>query len=368
VDDLTKAYLSKKFKEYYESARLDLPRDFEKREWAFVPFEKLPDFFMQRHVSFTSEEELRSSILSSPPAHVFYSSACYSNPEDPMERKNWLYADLIFDIDADHLPLKNKNIESAIKAAKKEIIRLHSILQRDFGVSERQMKIVFSGGRGYHLHVFDEELQRLGSAERREIIDYLSINPPAGRSLQLNRVRRCMLSYFKDLKRKGRLKEVLKRNGIRKTEKIERTLEMLLTNRELEKRFISGEFEFKSRNKNFQNFVSKVAKMCVSKHSIHLDAPVTADIKRLIRFPGSIHGKSGLITMEVDIDSIREFDPFKDAIAFGDEKVKLTILPEESVKLRLGGEEFKFRGGERAVAPEFVAIHLLCRGVARYGH
>ncbi|MBO8182065.1 MAG: DNA primase catalytic subunit PriS [Archaeoglobus sp.] len=370
MDDFTKAYLSKKFKEYYEKADLIPPPNFERREWAFVPFEKLPDFFMQRHISFGSLEELKAHILSSPPVHIFYSSACYTNPEEPMEKKGWLYADLIFDIDADHLPLKDKSMENALKVAKKEIIKLSETLQKDFGIAEKDMKIVFSGGRGYHIHVYDRDFQLLGSPERREIVDYLSINSPAeGRSLQIARIRRCVLAFFKNKDKKGELAEFLKKNGIR-ADKTKKALEILARDKELGKRFIRGEYDLKriSRGKKFQEMVSKLFETCASKHSIHIDAPVTADIKRLIRFPGSIHGKSGLKTMEVELNSIDDFDPFEDAIAFGDEKVKLTILPESDINVRMGGENFRFKAGEKVEAPEFVAIHLLCRGVARYGH
>jgi len=370
VDELTKAYLSKKFKEYYSKANLTPPPDFEKREWAFVPFETLPDFFMQRHLSFESLEHLKAYILSSPPAHVFYSSACYLKPKEPMEKKGWLYADLIFDIDADHLPLKDKSMETALKVAKKEIIRLSEILQRDFGISEKDMKIVFSGGRGYHIHVYDRDFQLLGSPERREIVDYLSINSPTnGKSLQMARVRKCVLAFFRNKEKEGKFTEFLKRSGIR-SERTKKDLKDLISNKQLGRKFIRGEYDLRkiSKGKRFQNMISRILDVCTSKHSIHIDAPVTADVKRLIRFPGSIHGKSGLKTMEIDLNSIEEFDPFADAIAFGDEKVKLTISPEKDVKIQMRGEKFRFKAGERVTAPEFVAIHLLCRGVARYGH
>lgn len=366
MDYLTKTYLSKKFREYYEKVRLIPPPKIERREWAFVSLDRLPDFFMQRHISFSSLDELKAHLLSSPPLHVFYSSACYENPDEPMERKGWICADLIFDIDADHLPLKNKSMENALSVAKREVLRLYDVLQKDFGVDGRKMKVVFSGGRGYHIHVYDEDLQHLGSPERREIVDYLSINSPlTGRSLQVARVRRCVLSFFRDLSRKGKLVDFLKKKGVR-SEKTMKALEMLVSDRELGKMFIRGDYELRTRGKNFQKLLSKVFDACVAKHTIHIDAPVTADIKRLIRFPGSIHGKSGLRTMEVDVDGIQEFDPFIDAIAFGDEKVKLTVFPGVDIKLRMGGERFRFKAGEMVEVPEFVAVHLLCRGLARY--
>ena len=47
--DLTKLFLIKKFREYYERNDIELPKEFEKREFAIVPLESSPDFFMIRH-------------------------------------------------------------------------------------------------------------------------------------------------------------------------------------------------------------------------------------------------------------------------------------------------------------------------------
>ncbi len=44
------------------------------------------------------------------------------------------------------------------------------------------MSVVFSGGRGYHIHVRDPRVFSFGSDERREIVDYL-----AGRGLAMDR-------------------------------------------------------------------------------------------------------------------------------------------------------------------------------------
>ena len=52
--DLTKLFLIKKFKEYYKNVKIDLPREFNKREFAIVPLEFLPEFVMIRHLSFKS--------------------------------------------------------------------------------------------------------------------------------------------------------------------------------------------------------------------------------------------------------------------------------------------------------------------------
>uniref|UniRef100_A0A7C3RA74 DNA primase small subunit PriS n=1 Tax=Archaeoglobus fulgidus TaxID=2234 RepID=A0A7C3RA74_ARCFL len=333
---LTKLYLKKKFEEYYLKNDIELPREFKKREFAFVPLESLPDFVMHRHVSFSSETDFRAYVLSNVPAHIYFSSAYYERPaENRMEDKGWLGADLIFDVDADHLPVKTKSFEKALEMAKREIKKLAAILRADFGI--RDMKTYFSGGRGYHVHVHDEDFLQLGSAERREIVDYLRLNSPMivsdGRIVDSNAARR-ILNYLK-----------------KKVESDETFGKKLK---------ISPE-DFK-KEKPSRKIIRALGKFDCSPLSVHIDAPVTADVKRLIRLPGSLHGKTGLRVTEVeDIDS---FDPLQDAIAFSEEEVTVRIT--KKIRLRIGDFEGRVYPG-RVKLPEYAAVFLICRGFADYG-
>ncbi len=210
---LTKLFLKKKFEEYYSKNDIELPREFKRREFAFVPLEALPDFVMHRHISFRSEIDFRAYVLSNVPAHIYFSSAYYERPdEDRMEDKGWLGADLIFDVDADHLPVKTQSFEMSFELAKREIKKLTGVLRADFGI--RDMKTYFSGGRGYHVHVHDEEFLSLGSAERREIVDYLRLNSPkivVGDTIANSNAARRILNYLrKKLEEDKRLASKLK--------------------------------------------------------------------------------------------------------------------------------------------------------------
>ncbi|MEM1999392.1 MAG: DNA primase catalytic subunit PriS [Archaeoglobaceae archaeon] len=309
-----KQYLIKKFSEFYSKHRIDLPREFKKREFAFVPFESIPEFVMRRHVSFESEEEFRGYVAKNVPAHVYYSSAYYENPgEEKMEKKGWIGADLIFDIDGDHLPIKTKNIASLLERTKIEVKKLIKLLKTDFGVKE--VEIFFSGGRGYHVHVLDEDFRYLEAPERREIIDYLTLNNPR------------LFGNFPESNAEIRVKRYLSKKGI------------------------------PERNWKKEKFI----KSAIDALRVYIDAPVTADVKRLIRMPGTLHGKSGLRVTKVE--DIETFDPFRDAIAFGEEKVRVRIL--KKVKMKMGGYEFNFSPGDSAEIPEFSAIYLICRGLAK---
>ena len=92
------------------------------------------------------------------------------------------------------------------------------------------------------------------------------------------------------------------------------------------------------------------------------DEPVTSDIKRLIRLPGSIHGGSGLIARMVD--DLDDFDPLVDAVIFSEEEKK--IISDRNMEVRMMDNTYKIKKGENKV-PEFVAVFLICRGVAEYG-
>ncbi len=78
-------------------------------------------------------------------------------------------ADFIFDIDCDMLP--TKTLEEAYFYA----LKLAEIMRQVYGFQE--VLLVFSGRRGYHIHVQDFEATRLDLQARREIVDRLTKNP-----------------------------------------------------------------------------------------------------------------------------------------------------------------------------------------------
>jgi DNA primase small subunit len=93
-----------------------------------------------------------------------------------------------------------------------------------------------------------------------------------------------------------------------------------------------------------------------------VDEPVTSDIKRLIRLPQSLHGKTGLKVVPMTRDKLDEFDPLRDAIPdiFPDDPVKVAV--KEKVDIRLRGERFCLEGTTEI--PTFAAVFLVCRRMA----
>lgn len=353
MDTITKSFIRQKFSEYYARGGIYIPRRFAEREWAFVSIDSLPDFVMNRHIAFESEIEVRGYLIKNPPLHAYYSSAYYENPgAERMDEKGWGGADLIFDIDADHLP------KGGLSEAKKQIIRLYDLLEEDFGVKD--MIIVFSGGRGYHIHVYDEEFLGLGSNERREIVDYLMLDSlefseALPQASQYARVAGCMAKIIERSISQGKAMEVF---GLRK-KTFEKLGEIFSRNRDS---IYRGDFRVlpKTVRKRLYGIFNK----CTDYLRIHVDPPVTADVKRLIRLPGSLHGKTSLRVTELTRDEVESFNPFEDAVIFGDEQVRVRV--KTGVRFRLMGEEFRLAKGKH-VLPEFAALYLICRNVALYG-
>ena len=149
--------------DYYWHAPLYEPPEFTRREFGF---RKNGDK-MVRHKSFSSVQKLRTYLIETAPDHVYFSSSKYKDPAAyPMEdkKKGWVGSDLVFDIDYDHLK------RPTLREAKKQSEKLMVILKDDLGF--KKLLYVDSGSRGFHVHVQDECVQKLGNPERREIADF----------------------------------------------------------------------------------------------------------------------------------------------------------------------------------------------------
>jgi len=180
MDDRTLAYVKGRFGDYYrgsvtppdfgDEGNAVEPRASDEREWAFISF----GGGMVRHKSLLDLGSLDTWLADTKPQHVYYSSARYDRPEaQAMSDKGWRGADLIFDLDADHLrdASPDDTYAEMLAKCKDALFRLLEFVEGDLGFEDTL--VVFSGGRGYHVHVYDDRAQNLGSDERREIVDYV---------------------------------------------------------------------------------------------------------------------------------------------------------------------------------------------------
>lgn len=394
----TEQIIRQKFQQYYLSSntRLALPPKMEEREYGFLLFKEK---FMVRHRAFKSQEALLLAIRDLVPAHVYFSTAYYRDPTAPMEEKGWEGADLVFDIDADHLdtPCKPTHdswkckacstigrgstpkicpkcksdrfeeqtwlCENCLQHSKEETSKLLEMLFSDLGLDPANIRVFFSGHRGYHVHVYSQQLARLGEAERRELVDYVL---GQGLETQLHDIDETAAGGVKIVEGpqmgqpgwRGRI--VL---GI--YDLLGENVETLGLGPAQVKSLRAWDREELFR-KPFWSSVKGVgfstwrtlALKAVSKRSARIDTVVTTDVHRLIRLPGTLNGHTGLLAVRVPGEEIDGFDPFAESPAFhGQMRIRVKDAPE----FRLGEKRFGPFRDEMVELPAAAAMLLLCK-------
>jgi len=377
----TRLFIRQRFSDYYDKTRIYPPSSVEQREFGFIFFEEnYPDnIWMRRHMGFSSGEMMQDYLKSLVPAHAYYSTAYYRTPQAPvMGEKDWLGADLIFDLDADHI--MRGSYEDMLARIKEETLKLLSILDCELGIDMRTVKLVFSGGRGYHVHIQEIAFRDFGSQERRELIDYLcgtGINPSILlREWQENRrgwherYRTVLISYLNSLQERttGEAEaELAALKGIGSTyaERFVRMIPDLING--LNKRPSSILLRDQTIHRVFNALsAERESPMLplIHESAVQPDEPVTTDVRRLIRLPGSLHAKSGFKAIPLEIKDFESFDPLVDAVAFGDRSIPVNSPKEYEISML--GSRYDVPKGESKV-PEAVALFLCCRGMADIG-
>jgi len=456
----TKQYLRKRFGDYYQNAGLVLPHELLKREWGFILFDELPEVVMRRHKAFFSEGEALEYLRGMVPAHAYHSAAYYKFPgAGTMKEKQWQGADLIFDLDADHLPLKPRSYAEMLSNVKTETRKLLDFLLDDFGFSESNINMVFSGGRGYHIHVRDPKVLSLESAERREIVDYLSgtgltvyclftpekyIVHESGKSKKKEldapkriisfenqeggfgwgkRVSKHLVSYLRKLSSKeehialGEISSAIYLfDGTfeappKETKEIACQIFQLkmehpswsskriiqeIANNTIPESLIQNILSYGSgarkiiniaRSENAINMIQKdgivdftgvpqffeiILQDTINEFGVQMgtktDEPVTADVKRLIRMPSSLHGGSGMRVVPLTLPEFEKFEPLRDAVVFSEKEVQIEVIPPlkpQNSLVEMKGKSISVKEGINSL-PEYAAMYLMCRGAAEY--
>ena len=381
-------FLRNRFKDYYDSASIKLPERFARREYAFVLFGGRG---MLRHIGFNKKNNFSVFLKDRSPQHVYYSSAYYQTPDAPkMQEKNWMGAELIFDLDSDHLPGAEKmSYAESLEQVKKEFYKLvNDFLLNDFGFDEKNLDLYFSGGRGYHCHVTDPDIFDMDSNERREIVDYITgrdLNDslvfhematgrksyknrvyPTGKTLKMpkpdepgwrGRISRGIIDIIDEIKKSKHPIEKLKEYGVKEADAKKLLADL---SEERIKRIKEGNLDqSKTIRKFFLN--NALRKTAVSIGAGETDEPVTCDIKRLIRLPGSLHGKTGFKVQKISIDELKNFDPLQDVVVLPDDPVNVDLRKEFNINMN--GENFSLTEGKIEV-PTFLAVFLIGRKMA----
>ena len=396
--DQNSRFLLKSFRKYYKENSPIMPERFTKREFGFMFFDRQ---IVQRHMGFPNTDELRRFMIAQVPSHSYYSTAYYRKPGAPtMEEKEWLGADLIFDLDADHLEgAENMSYSEMMEKIKKEMMNLSdSFLFADLGFGEKDIHLTFSGGRGYHAHIPSKDVLTLGTHERRELVDYITCSglnidwifpfqkvatsqfktstgsrtnvakdrlvPPADAGGWRGKMRMGLMDVVNDF---CDLDPKILRRAYPSITSNSSTIINIQEDIRSSRKVIFEKNTMATMNRNSQEMLVKVMKEDVAPTlSAEVDKPVTPDIKRLIRLPGSVHGKTGLRETPITRQQLTDFDPLEDAVPSSYSDVPVRITMRRDFEFKMKGETFKLSG--ETEAPEFAAIFLIGRKVADHGH
>ncbi len=356
------SFLKTIIREYYKRRPLEEPPNLHKRE---IALESLEDGVYIRHLAFPYIEQLYNYILSiKTPLHLYYSSALYANPSAQlMEDKSWEGSELLFDIDADKYlecvtklyicsdgtlleesvdkcvdgskPLEYVNVSwNCIVKAWSNVITLVDVLRRELGF--REMRVFFSGNRGFHVKVVDEKALLLGRDERMHIAGYVTCE-----DLRVDK----MFPAIGD-------------------KVIFSTSEHGLRKRVLEEAIKRGVAMFKERAYGLRHvyIVSlRDLEVILKDTCINIDKVVTMDISRLSRFNYSLNMKAGMRVINVNLNkdinnaSYEEFSPFTGSVK---------IKPVVTGTLEVLDRKLNLTRGEIIKLEAYLGVYLVVKNIA----
>jgi len=388
MDSRTREYLRGRFGDHYRRSEVGLPPAPETREWGHIPFTEGTGTTMVRHRSLSQVGDLGTFLASERPRHVYYSAGRYDEPsERSMDGKGWRGSDLIFDLDADHLPGVDPATDSyreMLDACKAALLRLLDFLEDDFGFEDPL--VVFSGARGYHVHVREEGVRDLDREDRREVVDYVlgadlelddlteveTVAGPAGRSSPAERHtlltgggwgRRLhsrlmgLADEVRGLGPEAGRERLLEFEGIGQ-KGADRLYDAMTDGYD---QLAAGNIERGGR------YTRRLAELLLeqarTEERAPIDEPVTTDLNRLIRLPGSVHGGSALAVTPIARQQRDGFDPLVDAVpeTFRGNEIRVECPEERTVELL--GETHNISEGVSTVS-EPAGLFLMARGEA----
>ncbi|BEP18110.1 DNA primase small subunit PriS [Pyrofollis japonicus] len=364
----TRRFLENITRTYYRKIMPIIPKDFMLREFAAQTWHGKSYI---RHMSFHSIEEIRKFLIEKAPRHFYFSSARYNEPEAPsMDQKGWRSSDLVFDIDADHLPeCKEKVVEINIddekvklvddecieKAAFRAII-LKDILVYELGIDKNSISVEFSGNRGFHVTAYlddSHDLARSSSDVRREIVNYIKAVDIDEKTLmpwtKLSTRSKPMpiLPSFNEAGIRGRIARIMYRLAHQR--KLKSIANKILLQKDLSKYDeVFEELEHEARQ-----YIS-----------VEIDEQVSIDVSRLIRAPLSLHGKSLLPVKPLSEEELEKFRMTPRLSPFiNEEPIRVRILADIP-QIRILGNRIRFRKNDRPRLDAPLALYFLSKGLA----
>jgi len=369
----------------------------------FIGFDKAPP---RRHIGFRNPADVLDYVSKRTPNSCFYSTAYYRDPNQwSMKEKQLQGADLIFDLDGDHLPgVTDGDFPSMIHVIQEQAFRLwDEFLEPEFGFKQENLQITFSGHRGFHLHYRSPDIWGLDSQARREIVSHIKgegvdvqvlLKGPdcawkrritSGVDSVLNKLD---LAANDDAQGRSSMKELkaiidsrigtpgckVKSCGVKKIHTIAEKVQDQGRRKRLTDGFTAGEVKpvfggGRSGNEYDNIFVELVKgdSSVVLGNAGETDEVVTIDLKRVIRWPTSLHGKSGMKVVELPLERLdphgsNPFDPLTEAVPWnmGSQDVKVRAIKSDVI-YRIGSNEGQLSEGETYNVDEATATFLVLK-------
>ncbi|HZX19839.1 MAG TPA: DNA primase small subunit domain-containing protein [archaeon] len=397
-------FLRQHLRSYYSKNEINSVPEISAREFGIGDFGKK---ISNRHLDFKNNLELNSFLREKTPFYISYSNARYEFPgARPMEKKNLLGADLIYEFDADDIqtdcklnhdswkcsfcgahgkgaPEKCSECGFGVKVeewvcqeclgeTRKQTQKLLNLLEKDFGFNDG-ISVNFSGSKGFHTHIRSSSIQKLSKSARLELLDYIT----------------CTNLSLESLGFASKAKNVFlcpKRTLVRGwAKKLMNSLVSLLEGEDAAKIAVMGGITVSSAKKFLkekqriissmdrgllinvpgikpEKFYPGILNYIVQEEKLEVDRQTSIDINKIIRVPDSLHGSTGLVAKPVSLDELSSFDALKETVVFGSDPIKLKNI--SAPKFYLNNETFGPFENENALLPLFAGIYLIARGSA----
>ena len=389
-----------RFSDYYNTIptkSIWTPPRLRSREWMFIPWGNMPP---ARHVGFNTKPELHNYLKTASPHSCFHSTAYYNDPfQTKMVDKGWKGADLIFDLDGDHLPgVSDRDFPSMLELIQEQAWTLWSdFLSPEFGFEEKYLQVSFSGHRGFHIHIRDPKYFHLDSNARRQLVNHIRGEGVNVQALMSNDIGRWKERLYSG---QNTLIDKMKNIALNKDEN-----DIILNelNDIMIQRLRSPDCKIKSFSKN--NIIA-LSEQCLNDSKIdrllsdssnlvfgekataaffelvkgdsavvlgeagETDENVTVDVKRVIRWIGSLHGKCGLRVTELplsrlDPESSDKFDALNEAVVFSSSNSFNVEITQDDVRARILDCEIEGSTGDVFNVPESMGGFLILKGWAK---
>jgi DNA primase small subunit len=309
--------------------------NFSQREWAFVDSYGRFD----RNFSFEKPDILIDFVREKIPRSIYVGAVYSEGPNNKISKSihdvDWIKRELIFDLDLTEYDEvrpcscrgKNQLCDLCWELVKTAALWINDTLIEDFGINHNNITWVFSGRRGVHAWITEEESAVLNNEQRTSIIDYLTLFKGTGSEARLisdpieypvNLRVRINTHIYVPFFRECTLQQLMnigfaEDRGVFIMEQRER----LGIDQNFLSKYVFIDNSVKEKF-NIKNYPSRyqIEERIILQWGPRIDAGVSKDMRRILRLPGSIHGDTGKRVKVLEENELEYFSPLDEESIF----------------------------------------------------